>query len=59
MGLIFGRDMILPIKHTVYLKLICQKKQAQINRDKIRKNRNQVYHDYDVEDKVMLTNHTE
>ena len=31
--LIFGRDMILQIKHRVDWELICQRKQTQINRD--------------------------
>ena len=31
--LIFGRGMILPIKHRMDWELICQKKQTQINRD--------------------------
>ena len=30
--LIFGPDMILPIKHRVYWELICQQKQKQIER---------------------------
>ena len=35
--LLFGRNMILLIKHKVDWELICQKKQAKINKDKIRK----------------------
>ena len=57
--LIFGRDMILPIKHRVDWELICQQKQMQINRHKARDNKHIVYYDYKVGDKVMLTNHTE
>ena len=37
--LIFVRDMNLLIKNTVHWGLICQKKQTQINKDNIRKNR--------------------
>ena len=37
-------------------ELICQQKQAQINKDNIRKNINRVDHDYKVGDKVMLNN---
>ena len=57
--LIFGRDMILPIKHMVDWELIHQKKQAQINKYNIYKNRHRVDYDYKVGDNVMLTNHTE
>ena len=56
--MIFGRDMILPIKHIVDWGLINQQKQAQIIKDNIHKNRNQVYQDYKFKDKVMLTKHT-
>ena len=38
--LIFGRDMILPIKHMVDWELICQTNQEQINKDNIHENRN-------------------
>ena len=55
--LLFGRDKIPPIKHTVDWELICQQKQTQINKDNIRKNRNRVDHDYNVRDKFMITNH--
>ena len=54
----FGCDMIILIKHTVYWELIPQKKQAKINKENIRKNRNRVDHDYKVGDKLMLTYHT-
>ena len=56
--LIFGRDMIIQIKHRVDWELIRQKKQMQINRDNARKNRHRVDYDYKVGDKVMLTNQT-
>ena len=49
--------MILPIKHKVDWKLIPQKNQTQINKDNIRKNRNQVDHDYKVGDKFTLNHH--
>ena len=55
--LVFGRDMFLWIKHLAYLEFIRQKNQAQINKDNIQENRNQVDHDYNVLNKVMLTNH--
>ena len=56
---IFGRDIILPIKHMVYWKLILQKKLSQINKDNIRKNRNRVDQDYEIGDKVVLHKYTE
>ena len=55
--LLFGCDMIPPIKHKVDWELICQWNQTQINKDNIQKNRNQVDHDYKVGDKDMLNNH--
>ena len=56
--LIFGRDMILPIKHEVDWDLIRQKRQAQINRDNSREDRYRVDYDHKVSDNVMLTKHT-
>ena len=56
--LVFGRDMILPIKHRVDWELISQKNQSQINKYSIRKIKNSVDHDYKVGDNVMLNNHT-
>ena len=54
--LIFGRDMIPLIKHTVDWELIHQKKQIQINKDNIYKNRHIIDHEYKVGDNVMLIN---
>ena len=56
--LIFGRDMILPIKHRADWELIRQQKQTQINRDNTCKNRHRLDYDYKVGDNVMLTKHT-
>ena len=56
--LIFGRYMVLPIKHTIGWKLTHQKKQTQINKGIMHKNRNQSDHDYKLRDKSMLANHT-
>ena len=55
--LVFGCDMILPIKQMVDYKLIRQKKQAQINKDNICENGNRVDHHYRVGDNIMLNNH--
>ena len=43
---IFGRDMMLPIKHMVDWEVICQRNQTQINNDNIHENRHIVDHDY-------------
>ena len=56
--LVFGCDMVLLIKRTMHWKLIRQRNQTQINKVNIRKNRNQVDHDYIVGDKVMLNNNS-
>ena len=55
--LLFGRDMILRIKHKVDCKFICQQNQTQSNKDNIRENNKIVEHDYNVGGKVMLNNH--
>ena len=56
--LIFGRNMIISIKHTADWQLIRQKKKTQINKYIICKNRHIVDYDYKVGDDIMLTKHT-
>ena len=56
--MIFGHDMILPIKHRVDWELRRKKKQTQINRYNTLENKHRVDYDYKVMDKVMLINHT-
>ena len=56
--LIFGRDIILPIKHRVGWELIRHQKQTQINIDNACKNKHTDDYEYKVRDKVMLTNRT-
>ena len=56
--LVFGHDMILPIKCVVDWELILQKKKTHINKDNIRKNRNRVDHYYKVRDNFMPTKYT-
>ena len=56
--MIFGRDMILPIEHTVDWELIRQKNQTQIKKYNVCKNRHRVDYDYKVGYNVMLTKHT-
>ena len=53
--LMFGRDTILLIKHTVDSEIIRQENQTQINKDNILKNRHRVDNNYKVRDNVMLT----
>ena len=55
--LIFGRYLILLIRHTVDWKLIRQKKHTQINKDNINQNIPIVDHDYKVVDNVIFTKH--
>ena len=43
--LVFGCEKVLPIKHTVYWKLIRQRKQNHINKNNIRENSKRVDHD--------------
>ena len=54
--LLFGRDNILPVEHTVYWSLIFQRNKAQINKYNIRKNSKILYHKYKVVDKVIINN---
>ena len=55
--LIFGRDMILPIKNRVDWELLCQQKQTKINRYNARENKHRFDCYYKVVDKVMRNNH--
>ena len=56
--MVFGRDMIIQIKHTVYWEWIHQRKKMQSNKDNTHTYINRVDHDYKVRYKVMLTKHT-
>ena len=56
--LIFGRYMVLPIKHISNWKLIPHRKQAQINYYNAHLNENVLYHNYQVGDRVMLINNS-
>ena len=55
--LIFGCDIIIPIKHRVDWELIRKRKQTLINRDNTQDNKHRVDYDYKVRDKFMLTKH--
>ena len=54
--LLFGRYMILPIKHIAYCKLVHWWKQTQINYDNVIKKTSILYHNYQMRDKVVLRN---
>ena len=54
--LVFGRDIILPIKHKVDWQLIRQKNQSQNNKDNMHEKSKRVYHDFKVGYKVILNN---
>ena len=56
--LLFGRDMILPIKNRVNWELIHHKYQTQINRDNAHENKHKHDYDHKVRDKVMVTKQT-
>ena len=56
--LVFGRDMIFPIKHKVDWELIHQRNQTQINKDNTHKNSIRVEHDYKFRGKIMMDNHS-
>ena len=56
--LVFGHDMIILIKHKVDRELIRKQKRTQINKENICKDRNQVDHDYNVIDKLMLNDNS-
>ena len=52
--LVFGRDMILPIKFEADWALIEQQKQNSINNSNLQENKSRVPHEYKVGDKVLL-----
>ena len=57
--LVFGRDMILPINHAADWRYICQRKQAQINKDAIHENTTIINHYYRLGDKVTTKTKSE
>ena len=54
--LVFGHDMIIPIKHKVDWELIRQRKHTEANKYNISENIKRADHDYEVGDRVMLNN---
>jgi hypothetical protein len=57
--LIFGRDMILNVKHEANWEYIKQQKQQRINKNNERENQKRLPHVYSVGDKVLLHRGTE
>ena len=53
--LVFGRDMMLPIRFKANWASIQQKRQAEMKRNNDRENRSRIDHEYKVGDKVLLT----
>ena len=53
--LVFGRDMLLPVKFAADWARIRQKRQAEMSRNTQRENRSRLRHTYKVDDKVLLT----
>ena len=52
--LVFGRDMILPIKHKVDWELLGHQEQRQINKHNIRENNKRVDHNSKARYKFMI-----
>lgn len=53
--LVFGRDMILPIRYLADWEYLRQVRQKQMTRDNQRENKNRLEHKYSEGDKVLLT----
>jgi transposase InsO family protein len=53
--LVFGRDMLLPIKFKANWARIRANRQRMINQSNLRENKKRLVHDYKVGDKVLLT----
>jgi acyl-[acyl carrier protein]--UDP-N-acetylglucosamine O-acyltransferase len=54
--LVFGRDMVLPIKFMTDWGAIEQQRQKEMGRNNRRENASRISHDYKVGDKVLLKN---
>jgi hypothetical protein len=52
--LVFGRDMVMPIKFMADWGAIEQQRQKEMDRNNRRENASRISHDYKVEDKVLL-----
>ena len=52
--LVFGQDMVLPIKYITDWECLRQVQQKQINRDNARENKNCIEHTYKAGDKVPV-----
>jgi hypothetical protein len=53
--LVFGRDMVLPIKFKADWARIITRKQNQINRDNARENLQRRHHEYKIGDQILMT----
>jgi hypothetical protein len=52
--LVFGRDMVLPIKFTTNWTRLRQKRQDEMKRNNARENKSRIAHEYSVGDKVLI-----
>jgi hypothetical protein len=52
--LVFGRDMVLPIKFMAHWGVIEQQRQKEMGRNNRRDNASRIRHDYKVGDKIIL-----
>ena len=52
--IVFGQDMVLPIKYITNLECLCQVQQKQINCDNAHENKNCIKHTYKEGDKVLV-----
>ena len=57
--LVFGRDMILNVRHLANWEYIRQRKQLMINKNNKKENETRIPHEYKVGDKVLLKRGTE
>jgi transposase InsO family protein len=53
--LVFGRDMIMPIQFKADWEKIRVKRQLKINKDNERENKRRIKHNYNVGDKILVT----
>ena len=53
--LVYGRDMLLPVKFTADWAAIQQRKQTETKRNNERENKSRIAHEYKVGDQILLT----
>ena len=53
--MVYGRDMVLPIRFTTDWARLQLKRQAEINKNNLKENKKRITHAYALQDKVLLT----